>query len=193
MAETSLACQFVFTDTEYRKSIDCLYRGHARGIQLLFLGIILVFIALITCGLYLEYKDGQLSDKNGLKWGDVLSAETPFGSGFVILLILMYTPLYAFIFQFYFRGQPERNQHVTFTISASKVVGRMNGVDKIYPWETVTGAKESKAGFLLLAGKRGWMHLCYWLPKHGFASPEAIEQCRVLIREHIKDFKRLNF
>ena len=162
-------------------------------IQLFGLGITLIFIALVNSGLYLEYKDGQLSDTNGIKWEDILSAEIPFGSGLVIQLLLLYTPLYAFIFQFYFRGQPERNQHVTFTIGASKIEGRMNGVDTIYQWQTLICAKESKAGFVLLAEKRRWKHLCYWFPKNGFSSAEAIEECRTLIQGHVKDFKRVSF
>ena len=194
MDERPITCQYVFTETEYRKSIDCLFRGQATAIQLFGLVITLIFIALINWGLYLEYKDGQLSDNHGIKWGDVSSAELPFGSGLVIQLLLVCTPLYAYIFQFYFRRSANRNKQVVIKIDETKIDERTNNVDSSYQWHELSGAKECKAGFVLLVRRRHyWKQLFYWLPMHGFASSEAIDQCRTLIQSHTKDFKRVAF
>jgi len=189
MVQTQAICEFVFTDAEYRKGIVYYRELRSRHYsQWIWLAITVVFVLLVTDGLYVEYKNGELSDANGLKWGDILSAEAPFGIALVFQLLIYFTPFYGFVLQPFFYGSVNRNQNHLFRIGPDNFMEEMTDSTCSYQWSAFKSAREFPDGFILVLGKRHF----YWLPKHGFASPQDIDLCRAFLHDHIKDFRALS-
>lgn len=100
----------------------------------------------------------------------------------------IFLPLFLFGGQFYFRRTAYFNKEITYTLRDSGVHIHSPLAETEMKWGIYTRATENSHGFALFhQGKR----MFNWLPKSGFISPEQIDECRKLLRQHVKDSRQL--
>ena len=90
--------------------------------------------------------------------------------------------------QFYFRRTAYCNKEITYTLHEGGIHVGSPLSESEMKWPIYARATENAKGFALFhQGKR----MFNWLPKNGFANAEEINRCRGLLRQNVKDSRRL--
>ena len=106
----------------------------------------------------------------------------------MIIFIGLMVYLYVFQARRSFRKGAYFNKEMIYTFRESGVHLDSALIESEMKWESFPRVAENQNGFaLFFMGKRSFN----WLPKSGFASPESIDQCRQLFRQHVKDSRKL--
>ena len=90
--------------------------------------------------------------------------------------------------RFRFRKTANYNQELIYTMRGDSIQCISPFFDTEMKWGLFGRVTESRHGFALF--HRG-NQMFNWLPKSGFSDSGEVDRCRLLLREKIKDSKRL--
>ena len=187
MSEEAITCRYVFTTKEFNRACRCFYRNSGSGWWLL--AFLLFFIAMILYPVFFpgtppaETTPGRSPqpDVSGF-WLNMIPALV-----FIVLIVLMPLVL-VFANMWAFRRLPSYNQDMQYRLDAESIFLKNAVMELKVTWEAVPRAAESKWGFVLyMKGKRSF----HWLPKRGLADGGAVDAFRILLRQHVRDTKKL--
>ncbi len=179
MAEGSITCRYVFTTKEFVRAFRCFYRN-VPGIWWLLVPFALVWVV------------GLLQDAGVIFTNPgqpPLSTRTIiFGVLSNLIELFLLIGFVVFLTAWTFRRTPNYNQDMEYVLGSEGVSLKNAVMELKVPWEAIPRVVEGHWGFALcLKGK--WS--IHWLPKSGFADPGAVDACRILLRQHVPDTKKL--
>jgi len=164
MEQPPIACRYRFSTEELRNGLRACRKTSGKR-RLLIVPVIIVLVLALTA-----HKRQDLLVLLGITIACCLA--------------------YYFIIRRSIRGSPWCDQDVSYVLDETGYIFEAPSIRSRVEWPRVTSARELPSGFIYFMGKRKRIYI--WLPKHGFSSPEEIDRCRALIREHIKDFRGLS-
>ena len=178
-----IVCTFIYSSQEFGRAL----RHHFRAKTLPLLGFAALFFFLMLGGsLFDQYNAGKLSEPNVISWFGVVY----FVGWHLVatgIFFLLFLPMMYFITRRVFRGSPLCGKTISFTFSDAGVKMDSPQLQSQHQWEIFSCIREYHNGFMLLMGKS--KRQFYWLPKHGFSSPEILEQGRDMMRNHSGAFE----
>ena len=178
MSQETVACRYPFTTAEFKRAARCYYR-YSTGIW--WMAGCMILIAIVA-----------LLQDVGVIWTTPGKPLSTFDIVNNLLSFVFFAGLMALIFVFAnswsFRRMPSYNQDMRYELSAGGIHLKTALFEITVFWEAVARAAENKNGIVLfLKGKRSF----HWLPKSGFADSGAVDACRILLRQHVPDTKKL--
>jgi hypothetical protein len=182
MSDQVITCRFVFTSAEYRKALRCYWRYSPLKWWMLALVLIVLGTTLypaISSGTLWQDNSNPASSQLMILFWNLLPFLCFFG--FISVLLVFQTIRV-------FRKGPFFNQEMIYLLRESGVHMKTPSVQTDINWELFPRAVENENGFaVFFKGRRSFN----WLPKKGFAQPENIDQCRQLLRQCVKDARKL--
>jgi len=108
----------------------------------------------------------------------------------LIPAILVLSPIWGYICYYrVFRRSPFLNKEMIYKIEHEGLSVESASFKQSSGWTIIGKAREGRNGFLLFYGKNTRQY--HWLPKSAFAAPDDVEKSREIIREHVRNFRRL--
>jgi YcxB-like protein len=179
VSDETITCRYVFTGPEYGRAMRCYWK-HAKSKWAL------AAIVLICGGLTLYgalFPDESQPPPPPATGSSIFFALLP-----ALCFVIFIAVLVLFAGQFYFRRTAYFNKEMTYTLWDGGVHIKSPLTETEMKWPIYAKATESPSGFALFhQGKR----MFNWLPKSGFTDPGSIDRCRELLRQKVKDSKRL--
>jgi hypothetical protein len=185
MSNEAITCRFVFTPQEMKRAIRCYWRY--SPLKWWLGGILLIPLILTLYPIVFPGSSPSTQVPRDIQNPTFLMS---FVQNVLPILIFIGLVVYIFVFQTSrsFRKGTYFNQEMTYTFRDAGVHLATPRVQSEMKWEVFPRVVENRNGFVLFnMGKRSFN----WFPKTGFASPESIDQCRNLLRLHVKDSRRL--
>ena len=107
-----------------------------------------------------------------------------------ILIFLAFLLLIAFtrILPKNFSRSVLANQPMTIALTDETLAASSPLINSVVKWEAFESARENISGFVLSMYGTGSF---YWLPKSGFTQPNKVDECRLLLRQKVKDTHKL--
>jgi hypothetical protein len=179
MERKSIICSFVMTVEEYKTTQVLARRLSPPYFQL---GVVAFIIVLGLLGTFAS-KAPSIRDDPGYY--------LPLSIFVFLVFYLAYQvlPVRAFCGTRAFRRSDLYNLEITQKLSEEGLFSDDADTQALIKWSGMPRALETNVGFALF--RTGKKKTFFWFPKHALSSPGAVDQCRALIQEHIKDFRRL--